>query len=95
MFANLLHLIAGRPTTPESEHSAFVEDVHARWVEPRHDRVERLILVCWLLIAVKHAAVIWACHNYPVPFHQLWVNLPTWLLGVLATAIYYRRTRRA
>lgn len=93
MFANLLRLIAGRPT-PEAARHAFIEEVQVRQREPRNAQVERLILVCWILIAVKHVLIIWACHRYPVPFHPLWVNAPTWLLGALATGIYYGRVRR-
>jgi len=40
---------------------------------------------------VKHVAVIWAVHHYAVPFHQLWVNAPTFALGLLATGAYYLR----
>lgn len=94
MFANLLQLITGRPPPPEVEHHAFVEEVRVTDAETRNPKVERLILICWLLIAVKHVLVIWACQHYPVPFHQLWVNFPTWLLGVLATGIYYGRVWR-
>jgi hypothetical protein len=93
MIPNLVQLLAGR-SVPELEHRAFVEEVRVDDREPRNLRVERLILVCWILIAVKHVAIIWAVHHYPVPFHQLWVNFPTWLLGVLATSIYYWRVRR-
>lgn len=93
MFANLLRLIAGRPT-PEVARHAFVEEVHVRHREPRNPKVERLILICWLLIAAKHVLIIWVCHRYPVPFHQLWVNAPTWLLGALATGIYFGRVTR-
>ena len=91
MFANLIHLIAGSSRTDGVEHTAFVEEVRVDDRIPRNPRVEWVILVCWILIAVKHVAIIWACHHYPVPFHQLWVNFPTWLLGLLATGIYYRR----
>ena len=49
------------------------------------------ILACWGLIAVKHIAVIWAVHHYAVPFHQLWINVPTFVLGLLATLAYYGR----
>jgi hypothetical protein len=94
MFANLLQLITGRPPPPEVERNAFVEEVRVQRGEPRNPKVERLILVCWILIAVKHVLIIWVCRRYPVPFHQLWVNLPTWLLGVLATGIYYGRVWR-
>lgn len=88
MFANLLRLITGRPS-PELERHAFVEEVRVHTPERPNPRVERLIFVCWILIAIKHVLVIWAVRRYPVPFHQLWVNFPTWLLGALATGIYY------
>ena len=94
MFANLIQLISGRPLVPEGEFHAFVDDVHVSEREARNPRVERLMLVCWILIAIKHVAIIWAVHHYPVPFHQLWVNFPTWLLGVLATSLYYWQVRR-
>ena len=93
MFANLLQLITGRPP-PEMEGRAFIQEVRVHQVEPRNPKVERLIFICWILIAIKHVLVIWVCRHYPVPFHQLWVNFPTWLLGVLATGIYYGRVWR-
>ena len=93
MFANLLQLISRRPS-PEVDRHAFIEEVVVHERDPRNPRVERLIFICWVLIAVKHVAIIWACHHYPVPFHQLWINFPTWLLGVLATGIYLGRVRR-
>jgi len=94
MFANLVQLITGRPP-PELDRHAFVEEVRVHGDEPRNAKVERLILICWILIAIKHVVIIWACHHYPVPFHQLWVNFPTWLLGVLATGIYFGRVARS
>lgn len=94
MFANLFQLITGRPSAPEIDRDAFVQEVHVHDVEQRNPRVERLILICWILIAIKHVLIIWVCDRYPVPFHQLWVNFPTWLLGALATGIYYGKARR-
>jgi hypothetical protein len=93
MFASFLHLIARRPA-PEAAHDPFITAVVVRERDARHPRVERLIFVCWVLIAVKHVAIIWVCARYPVPFHQLWINFPTWLLGALATGIYLWRVRR-
>ena len=93
MFPNLFQLITGRPAAPEIERDAFVEEVRVDRAEPRNRRVEWLILVCWVLIAVKHILIIWVCRHYPVPFHQLWVNFPTWLLGALETGIYFGRVR--
>ena len=93
MIPNLVQLLWA-PPPPELEHRAFVEEVRIPHREPRNPRVERLMLFCWVLIAIKHVAIIWAVRHYPVPFHQLWVNFPTWLLGVLATGLYYWRVRR-
>jgi hypothetical protein len=94
MFANLVQLISGRAPAPEAVREAFIEDIAVRHVPRRSRRVEFIILAGWVLIAVKHVAIIWACRHYPVPFHQLWVNFPTWLLGALATAVYFGRLRR-
>ena len=87
MFADLFQSFNRR--TPEVYEQAFIADVAVRHPEPRDLRLEKIILFCWGLIAVKHIAVIWAVHHYAVPFHQLWINAPTFLLGLLATLIYY------
>lgn len=92
MIPTLVQLFTGR-SAAAVDRNAFVREVNVRRSEPRSAKVERLILVCWVLIALKHVAIIWAVQRYPVPFHQLWVNFPTWLLGVLATGIYYWRVR--
>lgn len=93
MFANLVQLLTGRPP-PELERNAFIEEVRVGERELPNPRVERTILICWLLIAVKHVGVLWAVYHYQVPFNALWVNFPTWMLGVLATGIYFWRVRR-
>ena len=93
MFANLVQLITGR-AVPDIDRGAFVEEVRVERRERRSPKVERMILACWILIAVKHVLIIWACRHYPVPFHQLWVNFPTWLLGALATGLYFGRVWR-
>lgn len=94
MFANFLQLITGRPAPDHGQ--SFIQEVTVVREPPPvpEPRVERLILVCWVLIAVKHVAIIWAVRHYPIPFHQLWINFPTWLLGALATGVYYVRHRR-
>lgn len=87
MFANLLQWIT-RHDPVASAHD-FVREVNATRPVPRDPRAEKFILFCWALIAVKHVAVIWAVHHYAVPFHQLWINAPTFLLGLVATLAYY------
>ena len=86
MFADLFRWI--NPRTPETYEQAFVAEVQVVRPVPRNPRLEKIILLCWGLIAVKHVAVIWAVHRYAVPFHQLWINAPTFLLGLLATLVY-------
>ncbi len=92
MNANFVPLLSGR-VPAELQHQGFVREVNRTVPERRDPRVERLILICWLLIALKHVAIIWLVHHYPVPFHPLWINVPTWLLGALATGIYYGHSR--
>jgi hypothetical protein len=89
MFADLFQLKTRR--SPDGIDRAFIQEVTVRRPVARNPRVEKVILACWVLIAVKHVAVIWAVSHYPVPFHQLWINVPTFLLGLLATAVYYGR----
>lgn len=91
MFANFLRFLF--PRDPHAVDTAFVAEVHVHRTVPSNPRAEKIILACWLLIAVKHLAVIWAVHRYAVPFHQLWVNFPTFLLGLVATWAYYGRDR--
>lgn len=90
MLTGLLHWIADRPARAPYDE-AFVAEVRPP-APPRDPRLVRFILVCWILIAVKHVAVIWLVQQYRMPFHQLIVNFPTWLIGAVATALYLRRT---
>lgn len=87
MFADLFQLKTRR--SPDGVDRAFIAEVHVTRAVPRNPRIERTILICWILIAIKHVAVIWAVHHYHVPFNQLWVNIPTFMLGLLATVVYY------
>jgi len=89
MFANLFQFFSNRD--PADLDHAFIEEVRVRQPVPANPRAEKIILICWGLIAVKHVLVIWAVHHYAVPFHQLWVNFPTFLLGLVATWAYYAR----
>lgn len=93
MFTSLTQWIARRPATSGAYAGAFVAEVNVAERRPARDpRLMRFILLCWVLIAVKHVAVIWAVHHYHMPFHQLIVNFPTWLLGTMATVLYLQRT---
>jgi hypothetical protein len=89
MFANLLQLFSRTPAPVYDQ--GFVQEIHVEHSRPRNPRLLRFIFVCWVLIAIKHVVIIYACHRWPVPFHQLWINAPTFALGLLATVSYWRR----
>lgn len=89
MFANLLQFLGARD--PGDFDRAFVKSVQVTRSVPRNPRAEKVMGLCWALIAVKHVLVIWAVQHYAMPFHQLWVNFPTFLLGIVATWAYYAR----
>ncbi|MEI7799255.1 MAG: hypothetical protein EBT98_04370 [Opitutaceae bacterium] len=88
MFADFFHFKSRRG--PTDYNQTFIASAVIRPPEPRSRRVEKVILGCWGLIAVKQIAVIWAVSHYAVPFHPLWINAPTFFLGLLATVAYYR-----
>lgn len=90
MFSNLLHLISRR--TPPDYEQGFVREVTVRVRRPRNRRMERFIVVCWIVIAAKSAAVIWAAAHYHFPFNPiLWVVAPTVIFAGLGTGVYLLR----
>lgn len=80
------------PPPPIDYERGFVTAVQVVRRPPPNPRMQRFLLLCWAAIAIKHVAIIYACLRWPVPFHQLWINAPTFALGLLATAVYWRRT---
>jgi len=90
MFTSLLQLITRRP--PPEYHREFVEEVRlADYLPKRNPRVEKLILVCWVLIAIKCLVVVWLVGKYHMRFDPLWVTAPTIIFGLMCTAAYYWR----
>lgn len=90
MFANLVQLITRRP--PPGYDHAFIEEVRlSEHLPKRNLRVEKLILVCWVLIAVKCTLVAWLVGKYHMKFDALWVNAPTICFGLMCTAAYFWR----
>ena len=69
MFADLLPWPHRR--APAGYEHAFVRSVVVKRTDGRDPRLERFILVCWLLIAVKHAAILWALPHYHLPLVRL------------------------
>ena len=75
---------------PDYEHG-FVQDVQVVRRTPRNRRVEWLFLVCWILIGVKSAVVIWAVRHYHIPFSAFWIVGPTVAFAALVSLVYWRR----
>ncbi|MBL9205602.1 MAG: hypothetical protein JNN01_10990 [Opitutaceae bacterium] len=91
MFANLLHLITGSsPASPEYNR-AFVQDVAVQSVEPRSRRVERALILGWVLIIMKCVLIAWAISHYRIPIHATWIVAPTLAMAAICTVIYVRR----
>jgi hypothetical protein len=57
----------------------------------RHPVVERIIWICWILIAIKCPIVLWAVPHYHIPFSPWWVIAPTVAGAAVCTAVYYGR----
>ena len=87
MIPNFLHLLGRRGTITDYETS-FVREVQVERRMPRSPEIERLLAVGWILIVLKSALVWWACTAYDMPFHPLWVVLPTVAFAVLCTVVY-------
>ena len=91
MLPNFLRLLAGRPG-PGYEQE-FVREVRVRGRPPRNRRLELVIWICWALIVLKTAFVLWAVPHYHIPFSPLWVIVPTIVFAGVCTAIYLFRRR--
>ena len=82
LHSKVLHLIfphvPATATTEPADSDAVV----------RRRRVEKIIRICWAIIAVKSAAVVWVVRHYNLPFSPLWVIGPTVIFALLATALY-------
>jgi membrane protein YdbS with pleckstrin-like domain len=90
MFANFLHLVSRRRSR-NYEHE-FIREVRVATKPRRSRRLERLIVIGWVLIAVKSVAVVWAVDHYHVPFNPFWVIGPTVAFAALCTAVYFLRS---
>lgn len=90
MISTLLQLITRRP--PADYDRNFVEEVRLlEHRQRRNPRVEKLIFICWLLIAGKCALVVWLVERYHMNFSPLWVNAPTIFFALMCTAAYFWR----
>jgi hypothetical protein len=87
VFLRLLRL--GSPS--HAYERAFVRDIAVSTVEPRSRRVERLLVLGWVLIALKSLLTAWAVQRYGIPIRASWIILPTLAMGAACTWLYVRR----
>jgi len=73
---------------PLKNEQDFVQEIHPLETPRRNPWVTRLIIAGWALIAAKSVFVWWACIHYALPFHPLWVIVPTVTFGALCTGVY-------
>jgi len=89
MFPNFFS--SSRRPAPEYERS-FVREVTVKAPPPRNRRLEALIVLGWVLIALKSVVVVWAVRHYRIPFNPLWVIAPTVAFALLITYVYWKRS---
>ena len=90
MFAPFFHRHSRR-ARPDYERG-FVQEVRLVRRSPRNRKVERIFVICWLLIGVKSAAAIWAVRHYHIPFNPFWIIGPTVAFAALVTVVYWWRS---
>jgi hypothetical protein len=66
----------------------FIQEIRPITTSRGNPWVTRLIIAGWALIAAKSVFVWWACAHYSLPFHPLWVIVPTVAFGALCTGVY-------
>jgi hypothetical protein len=90
MFTNLVEHFDKRAESASYELS-FVEEVTVHHRRPRSRRVEKTIVIAWILIALKCWLITWLVAEFRIPVSAYWVNVPTVLFALAATAIYLAR----
>jgi len=73
---------------PRENEADFIQEIRPRQTALRNPLVTRLLIIGWGLIAVKSVVVWWACVHYALPFHPLWVIVPTVAFASLCTGVY-------
>jgi hypothetical protein len=94
VFANLLNLITRRPPPAPLTAAydlAFVKEVTVRRKRRRNPRMERVLVIGWVLIVIKCILVAWLVGKYHVPIAPMWVIAPSVAFALLCTWVYLRR----
>jgi hypothetical protein len=89
MLSDFVRLRNRRP--PADYDRGFVRGVSVSRRAQRNPRVERVIAICWAIIAIKSVVVVWLFNRYHVPVSPLWVIAPTVAFASLCTLVYLLR----
>jgi hypothetical protein len=91
MFAPLFRFRHRQPDPRDLDQGFFHETRVDHPREPRSRRVERVLVIGWILVLAKCLFVAWAVKHHPVPFHAAWLIGPTLAFAALCTLVYWRR----
>lgn len=91
MLAHVFHRLLRLGSPSFSYERAFVREIAVSTGEPRSRRVERMLLLGWVLILLKSVLTAWAVQHYGVPVRASWIILPTLAMGAVCTWLYVRR----
>ena len=94
MINGLFPLKSDGSADPAAYEQAFVRSVEIEDAPmPRSRRLERILVIGWILIAIKWGVVVWAVPKFHIPVHPLWINIPTVIFGATCTLVYWLRVR--
>ena len=88
MISNFVDLVSGRGRRDYPR--GFIRTVRTRR-SARDRKLERQLKIFWVVIIAKCALIWWLMRHYHVPFHPLWVVVPTLMFAALITAVYLWR----
>lgn len=94
MLNSFIPLKSDGDADPAAYEQAFVRSISIEEEStPRSRRLERILVIGWILIAIKWGVVVWAVPKYHIPVHPLWINIPTVIFGATCTLVYWLRVR--
>ena len=95
MINGLIPLKSDGDADPHAYDQAFVRNIEVEHGPmPRSKMLERILVIGWILIAIKWWVVTWAVAKFDIPVHPLWINIPTVVFGATCTVVYWLRVRR-
>jgi len=70
------------------DNAPDIEEDDSAQASENNPLARRIIIIGWVLIAIKSVLVWWACTHYALPFHPMWIIGPTVAFAALCTGVY-------